>query len=277
MTILAYSLVQPAVVVHDLDAAGDRMFALFKAVPSEKNNSDAFRNAVYAFDNWTYLEVLDGMHEGHTRGRFLEQFGPGMYMLCVDLANTDPDEVDSGLETHGVRVVAPGRQTENVQRGWHLHPRDAGNILTLITVKKDRTDNTDWAGHQAAAYVQGNTRVVTQLRGVVARTPDPAAEAGAFANVGFPMEPLGPAGALRWTGATGTVLELHPADAWPGGSVESRRDYALCFTVPDLPAAIEHFRGCGLDGAPFAGDRWLSEVDPILGVRLVLEPEPARA
>lgn len=271
--IRVHSLVQPAVVVDDLDAASDRVFELFRAAPSERNDSETFRNAVYAFGNDTYLELLDGMHEGHTRMKFLRNFGPGLYMLCVDVGNDDPEEVASDLDRLGIRVVAPGRETVNIVRGWHLHPRDAGGILVLLALKKDKTDNRDWAGHQAAAYVASNTRVVDALGGVLARTTGPRGESKRFGDLGFGMEPIAEAdGALGWRGPTGTLLELWPANAWQGDDVSDRRDYALCFTSKDQQASVRHLEACGLRPAEGShGGRWLSTVDPVLGVRIAVE------
>jgi hypothetical protein len=272
MPIAVHSLLQPAIIVRNLDAGVDRIYELFKAVPSEKNNRPDFFNAVYAFGNDTYLEVLDGAHEGHTRMRFLNQFGPGLYMLCVDLAETDPAAVDAELKRLGIRVVAPGRRTDVVTAGWHLHPADAGNILVLHSIRTDHHDNTDWAGHKAAAYVSGNTRVVDQLAGVIARTADPTTEGKRFTDLGFTMAPLD-SGAVGWRGPTGTIVELWPPTAWSGARLDGRRDYALCFATHDIDAAVARFAAAGLAGsAGPAGGRWLSEIDPVLGVRIAFEP-----
>ncbi|MCC7365123.1 MAG: hypothetical protein IT303_12210 [Dehalococcoidia bacterium] len=141
MALSVYNLVQPAVVVRDIDQGVDRVYELFRAVPSERNTRPEFVNAVYAFPGYTYLEVLDGLNPAHTRTRFLDDWGPGLYMLCTDLANDEPAEIERDLAAANIRVVAPGRQTANITAGWHLHPRDAGSILVLHAVKKDRTDN----------------------------------------------------------------------------------------------------------------------------------------
>jgi hypothetical protein len=269
----AHALVQPAVVVHDLDAGVDRMHELFLAVPSERNDTREFANAVYAFGNNTYLELLDGRYEEHTRARFLRQFGAGMYMFCIDIERAEPAAVEAELERAGVRVVAPGRATENITAGWHLHPRDCGGLLVLHAMKRDLTDNTDWAGHKCQAYVPGNTRVIAELRGVIARTPNPAGEAHRYGDLGLPMEPLSSAGAFRWRGPTGTLFELWPADAWPGESVDSHRDYALCLPSTEPEAAIARLNRAGLDFVPaMLPGRLLSSIDPVLGVRFLIEP-----
>ena len=61
----AYSICQPAVVVADVDEAIDRVHALFGAVPSERvmgaseaADESAAGNAVYAFEDTTFLELL---------------------------------------------------------------------------------------------------------------------------------------------------------------------------------------------------------------------------
>lgn len=267
----AYSLVQPAVAVRELDVAVDRMHELFLAVPSERNDTREFANAVYAFGNNTYLELLDGRYEGHTRMRFLEQFGPGLYMLCVDIAPAEPAAIEAELAAAGVRVVQKGRETANIPAGWHLHPRDAGGILVLHALKKDLADNSDWAGHQCRAYVPGNSRVISELRGVVARTPDPASEAARFAAIGMLMEPAD-GGGQRWTGATGTVVELQPPGAWPGPAVDAHRDYALLLAANDPAAVAARLAANGTAGVGTHAGRLMTEVDPVLGVRFAIEP-----
>ena len=265
-----HSLVQPALTVRDLPEAVDRVHALLAAVPSEQN---AWGNAVYAFGNTTFLELLGPVNESHTRWRFLRDFGPGLYMFCVDLANGDRREVDDELARLGKRVVAPGRETANITAGWHIHPRDACNLLMLFALKRDPTDNTDWAGPKCRDYVPGNTRFASQVAGVLARTTDPAGEARCFGELGFGMAPLTD-GACGWRGPTGTIVELWPADAWAGNRVERRRDYALCLRASATDRLIDRLTACGLAGEQGrAGGRWLSSIDPILGVRFAVAPE----
>src|SRR5262245_18000092 len=140
-----YSISQPALVVEDLEVAVDRMHDLFGAVPSERLLG---RNAVYAFENETFLELLGPVDEGHTRWRFLRKFGPGYYMFCADLANTDLDEVEAELARLGKRIVDGGRHRYegNVRAGYLIHPQDAGGKIMLLTVMADRRENGLWAG-----------------------------------------------------------------------------------------------------------------------------------
>ena len=274
--IRGYSLVQPAVIVRDLDTGVDRMHELFGAVPSERNDDHSvFANAVYAFGNNTHLELLDGMHESHTRWRFLERRGPGLYMLCVDLTNEQvdrPADVEEEITRHKKRIVQKDTVTENIVNGWHLHPHDTGNLLILLALKRDTADNRDWAGLNSQEYVRGNTRVINQVRGVVARSTNPAAESATFAEVGLAMRELSADGRWGWEGATGTVFELWPEDAWPGERPESYRDYALLVTAHDPEAVLHRTRQAGLAMQRELGSgRWLTDVDSVLGVRLIVE------
>jgi hypothetical protein len=267
----AYSLVQPAIIVHEIDDAVDRLHALLGAVPSTKTNRPDFVNAVYTFANTTHLEVLDGMYDGHTRSRFLQRFGPGLYMLCVDLAPVSRKEVEAELARLGKRVVQEDHDRGNIVSEWHIHPHDTANLLVLIAIKADLRNNNDWAGELSTAFVPGNTRVVDEVRGVLARTADPGAEAEVFAGVGMQMQAVGNTGARAWTGPTGTCFELWPAGAWPGADVIGHRDFALCLTARDPAAAIARFERYGLKGEHgLANGRWVSEIDPVLGVRLAV-------
>jgi hypothetical protein len=266
-----YSIAQPALVVDDLEVAVDRMHDLFGAVPSERLPG---RNAVYAFENETFLELLGPVEEGHTRWRFLRRFGPGYYMFCADLENTDLDEVEGELARLGKRVVDGGRRKYegNVLAGYHIHPRDACGMIMLLTVKSDRRENGLWAGFSYRAYIPGNSRYVREIRGVLARTADPAAEAPGFGEMGLAMAPLGATGAWGWQGRTGTRFELWPATSWAGGPVDERRDYALCLRARDVSALLARLSRFGLAGERRAADgRWLTNPDPVLGVRRGVE------
>jgi hypothetical protein len=273
-TLSVYSISQPALVVDGLEVAVDRMHDLFGAVPSERLLG---RNAVYAFENETFLELLGPVDEGHTRWRFLRRFGPGYYMFCADLENTDPGEVEAELARLGKRIVDGGRDRYegNVRAGYHIHPHDAGGMIMLLTIKDDRRENGLWAGFSYRAYIPGNTRYVREVRGVLARTADPAAEAPGFGELGMVMAPLGAAGTWRWQGPTGTLLELWPAGSWSGSPVDERRDYALCLRARDVPALLARLSRYGHIAQRLPADgRWLTNVDPILGVRLAVEPSP---
>ena len=278
-----YSISQPAVVVADVDQAIDRIHALFGAVPSERlmgaNEGNgkvpaesAAGNAVYAFEDTTFLELLGPVAEGHTRCRFLRRFGPGYYMFCADLENADPQEVADELERLQVRVVAGGvsQRSARVRASFHLHPKDAGGTLVLLAVKEDLNDNRDWAGESYRAYVAGNTRAVRAIKGVAARTSDPSGEAQRFVRLGFEMSPL-ENGGWGWRGQGGTALELWPSDAWQGEAIEDRRDYALCLTPRDPTRLVRRLEECGLKGQEGPARRWLSSVDPVIGVRWLVD------
>ncbi len=280
-----YSISQPAVVVADVDEAVDRVHELLGAVPSERlmganevdqsgrvQDASAARNAVYAFADTTFLELLGPVEEGHTRWRFLQRFGPGYYMFCADLENESPQEVADELERLGVRVVAggPGPRRGRVKASFHLHPHDACGMLMLLAIKQDLHDNRDWAGESYRAYIDGNTRIAHALKGVAARTSDPAGDAPQFGKLGFEMVPLG-SGGWGWRGEGGTVLELWPEDAWDGESVDDQRDYALCLTAREPDTLVQRLERSGLKGQDGPRERWLSSVDPIIGVRWAVE------
>jgi hypothetical protein len=195
-------------------------------------------------------------------------------MLCVDTNNDRvdrPGEIEAELTSRGKRIVQKDRVTENIVNGWHLHPNDTENLLILLALKRDTSDNRDWAGLQSREYVRGNTRVISQVRGVVARTSGPEAEAAGFAEVGLAMRELG-AGGWGWEGATGTVFELWPEGAWPGDGLARGRDYALLVTALDPGAVLDRMGQVGLESAgEAAGGRAVTGIDPVLGVRFLVE------
>lgn len=261
------------------------MHALFGALPSARLPD---YNAVYAFDNNTFLELLGPVNDEHTRARFLRKFGPGFYMICSTLEGQDEHAVEEELKCRGKRIVR-SMQHKNIRKTWHIHPQDSGGFLTLLAVKTDMRDNREWCGEHYHAYIRGNTRYVDEVGGVLARTVDPAAEAPIFAPLGFAMTPAGD-GAWKWVGRGGTVFELWPADAWVGERanervservnerLDDRRDYAICLRTRHLPALLERFAACGLTGignvGGVEGRRWLSSTDPVLGVRFAVEQIP---
>lgn len=266
----AFSLEQPALAVADLDEACDRMHALFGALPSERMPD---YNAVYAFGNHTFLELLGPVNEEHTRARFVRRNGPGFYMICATLENQDVAAVSAELERIGKRVVR-SKEHRNVRKTWHIHPHDAAGLLVLLDVRTELTDNAEYAGASYRAYIKGNTRWCDEVHGVIARCADPAADAAVFGPLGFAATPGGE-GCWRWQGRGGTLLEFRAAHAWAGPPVTHRRDYALCLRARSPGALMERMARAGLrahEGE--AGGRWLSEVDPVLGVRFAVEALP---
>jgi hypothetical protein len=250
------------------------MADLFAAVPTDREFGveDAKEHGtVFAFDNNTYFEVLDPLDEGHTRFRFLTRNGPGAYMVSCALDNEEWQPVGASLRAAGIRVVIEGPFGENHVYRWHMHPKDAGGLLVLSSIMKDRNDNADWAGARFAEDVPYNTRYVSEVRGLIGRSRDPEEEAPTYSAIGFAMVPLG-GGGFGWRGPTENVLELWPSDAWPGPSVDTRRDYALAIKPSDRDGLLRRLRHLGFsfqDGA--AGGRLLTSVDPVLGIRFAIE------
>lgn len=273
--VLTHSIVQIAVVTGSRTEGVARMADLFAAVPVDLEGGPEqgkVHGTVFAFNNRTNMEILDPLGEDHTRHRFLRRNGPGAYMLSCSLQNEDWEEVRESFKRAGVRSVLEGPFGAKHLYRWHLHPKDAGGILILTSVMKDREDNADWAGPHYADDIPFNTRFVDQICGLAARTADPAAEHSAFGAVGFPMRYL-VREAFGWRGPTGNVLELWPDDAWDGPSVEARRDIAVVVKAADRGGLLRRMQHLGLTFQhDIAGGRLLTSIDPALGVRFAIEP-----
>ncbi|MBV1688873.1 hypothetical protein KRR38_14625 [Novosphingobium sp. G106] len=269
-----FSIIQTAVVTHSRSEGVARVADLFAAVPVDlEGGSDAgkVKGTVIAFANGTNFEVLDPLEENHTRYRFLRRNGPGAYMLSCSLENEDWKAVGESFAAHGVRAVVEGPFGQKHLYRWHLHPKDAGGLLILTSVMKDRDDNADWAGENWANDIPFNTRFVEEIRGYAARTLDPVAESETFGKVGFTMRPLA-GGGMGWRGPTGNVLELWPQDSWDGPAVDQRRDFAVVLKASNREGLLRRMSHLGftfMDGV--AGRRILSSIDPVLGVRFAIE------
>ena len=273
----AYAVTQPAVAIRNLDAAIARMAELFAAVPADRHiTSEKVRResgTLYAFENHTYFEILDPVGEGHQRQRFVDRHGPAFYMISVDLANDDPVEVEGELKRMNKRVVQPSPPRGNIKQGWHIHPKDACDLLMLLAIKYDRNDNREWAGPEHHLDIPGNTRYVREVAGVIARTSDPASEQACFGDMGFEMTELRDGG-WGWRGATGNVLELWPPNGWQGPSLDERRDYAVVLRPKDRAGLLARMERMGLSFTHgLASGRSLSTVDPTLGCRFAVDPE----
>jgi len=274
--LVVHTLTQPAVAVQDRALGVARMADLFAAVPADRRLDPRVarqRGTLFAFDNTTFLEVLDPVDSGHTRHRFVTRNGPGFYMISADLANDDVDAVGEELSQLGKRVVAGGPGHGNVRHSWHLDPRDCGRLLVMLAVKRDRRDNREWAGAFHHEDIVHNTRFIREIAGVIARTPDPQGESRTYSDLGMNMAPLDDGrGALGWRGPTGNVFEFWPADAWEGAPVGERRDYAICLRVHDVAMLKARMACWGLRFSDdVAGGRSISSIDPVLGVRFALE------
>lgn len=274
--LVVHTLTQPAVAVQDRALGVARMSDLFAAVPADRRLDPQVarqRGTLFAFDNTTFLEILDPVGPEHTRHRFVSRNGPGFYMISADLSNDNPDAVGAELARLGKRVVAGGSGHGNVRHSWHLDPRDCGRLLVMLAVKRDRRDNREWAGAFHHEDIVHNTRFIREVAGVIARTADPQGEGRVYSELGMSMGAInGGRGAVGWHGPTGNVFELWPADAWEGAPVGERRDYAISLRVHDVARLMARMACWGLTFSDdVAGGRCLSSVDPVLGVRFALE------
>jgi len=273
--ILAHSIIQTAVVTRSRAEGVARVADLFAAVPVDLPDGPEggkVKGTVFAFRNNSNLEVLDPLEPDHTRHRFLDRHGPGAYMLSCSLQNTDWQAVGDSFRETGVRSVLEGPFGVKHRYRWHLHPKDAGGLLILTSVMQDRDDNADWAGPHWDEDIATNTRFVDEVRGYIARTPDPVAECAPFGRVGFAMVPL-EGGGQGWHGPTGSVLELWPSDAWEGDAVTGRRDFAMVLKARDRTGLLRRMAHLGFTFQPgVAGGRLLSSIDPVLGVRFAIDP-----
>ena len=115
-------IAQPAVLVDDLDVALDWLSAVLKAYPSERVDISGagVNNAVYAFANRTYLELIEPYNPQSGAYRLLKRFGPGWQMLNVDIVDADSADVEDALTQAAARVVQRNK-TVHVKGAWH-HP-----------------------------------------------------------------------------------------------------------------------------------------------------------
>ena len=239
-------VLQPAILVRDLEATLDRLHALFGMYPSERVRIRfaGVNNAVYALGGQTFLELIEPFDPESSAARLLARTGEGWHMLSVDLAPVEKDTVERYLAEVGVRVVHRG-SSKGVDAGWHLHPRDTGGVLLLLARRTDRDENGAWAGWSWRDFVATNTRVVRSILGVSIATDDLDAARHRWQSLGFVFDP--PCDddgdmVLQADTARGTFLQLRsptstraPSHAWlrhfgPGL-------FHLALEVPDLESA----------------------------------------
>ena len=158
---------QPAVLVEDLDEAMDWLHRVFGIFPSERVDiaRSGVNNAVYAFGNRTYLELIEPYDPEGSAYRLLKQNGPGWHMVNVDIADDDFEVLDAEIRATGARVVQLNR-TEHVAAAWHLHPRDTHGVLLNLANPTDHDEHGMWAGWAWREYVSTNTRVVDRILGL---------------------------------------------------------------------------------------------------------------
>jgi hypothetical protein len=271
------TITQPAIAVRSRLEAMGRIADLFAAVPSHREiGEDESRNRGTLFPFLRgFLEILDPVAEGHKRQQFINKFGPGLFMFSADLENEGIENIRSLIQSINKRIIFEGHSMHTTPEdslrpySWHVHPADSYNLYLSLAIRPDRNDNSVWAGRSYREYIPCNTRFLSEIRGVIARTKNPEAESAAFTQLGFAMRPLG-GGAWGWQGSSGDVLELWPADSWQGDAVERRRDYAIVIRASAKEALMKRMCYGGHAFSSGAG-RVLSSVDRVLGIRFAIE------
>jgi len=218
-------VLQPAILCRNLDATLDFLHGWLGIYPSERVDikNTGVNNAVYAFDNHTFLELIEPYEPGASAYRLLERYGDGWHMVCVDLVETSSEQTAADLAAAGVRSVREN-STRQVKHIWHLHPKDTEGVLLAIAVRADRDDNAAWAGAAWRAYVPTNTRVVRSILGISLAAADPSALVKTYTRLGFRFgEPYDDAGdrVRQATTPRGTFLQVRapgspeaPSAAW---------------------------------------------------------------
>lgn len=233
-------VVQPAVLVDDMNAAIDWLARTFLAYPSERVDiaNAGVNNAVYAFSNQTYLELIEPYNPESSAYRLLRRNGPGWHMLSADLAPVDVDEVDTAIRATGVRVVQHNH-TQFVAGAWHLHPRDTGGVLLNLAIPAKPDEHGMWAGWAWRQYVSTNTRVVDRILGVSMVTDDLVRARAVYSSLGFDFVDGESDNTIVSRTASGTFLSLTSPrlDSTPAGRALARYGpglYRLYWGVKDL-------------------------------------------
>ena len=177
---------QPAILVEDLDEAMDWLHRVFGIFPSERVDiaRSGVNNAVYAFSNRTYLELIEPYDSEGSAHRLLKRQGPGWHMVNVDIADDDFEVLDAEIRATGVRVVQLNR-TEHVAAAWHLHPKDTHGVLVNLANPTDHDEHGMWAGWAWREYVSTNTRVVDRILGLSLATDDLSAVEKTWSSFGL--------------------------------------------------------------------------------------------
>lgn len=240
-------ILQPAILCRDIDRTMDFLHALLGAYPSERIEIPyaGVRNAVYAFENMTFLELIEPYDPKASAMRLLERNGEGWHMLSVDVEDESPEKVDERLKALGTRVVHKSA-TEHVKGEWHLHPRDAGGVLLLLAMRNDFGENGAYAGWHWREYVKTNTRVVRSIAGVSVVCEDADTGRADFEKFGIEFaHSLTDEGdiVLQANLARGTFFQLRTPghERAPSAEALKRRGpglFHLCFAVNDLDTAL---------------------------------------
>jgi|GEM_PF-2198279 len=247
-------ILQPAPLCRDLDRAMDTLQAMLGVYPSERVDIKpaGAHNAVYGFEELTFLELIQPYNPHSSAMRLLNRIGEGWHMLTVDLADLSPELVDQRLAEAGVRVVTRNRN-EHILGAWHLHPADTGGVLLNLVIRANAEDSGRFAGWAWREYVRTNTRVVRSILGVSIATDDLERAAALYTMLGFRFGP-------RWDDAgdlvvqadcaSGTFLQLRTPSAAssPSAAWLERRGpglFHLALATPDLERAAGRVEAAG--------------------------------
>lgn len=272
-------ITQPAVLVDDLDLALDWMAEFLKAYPSERVDivGAGVNNAVYAFGNRTYLELIEPYNPDSSAQRLLTRSGPGWHMLNVDIVDADSGDVEAALAQSGSRVVQRNTST-HIKHAWHLHPGDTDGVLLNLANPTNHDEHGMWAGWAWREYVSTNTRIVHDILGVSLITDDLNRTGRRYAELGFNLgSPFtdGPDEVIQAITPTGTFLQIRTplSDDSPGAQLLETRGpglFHLCWGCADL----EHTRiAAAAAGATFAREesgRFWTDADST-GIKVAME------
>ncbi|MDA0791729.1 MAG: VOC family protein [Proteobacteria bacterium] len=249
-------ITQPALLVRSLDTTMDWLHAAFGVFPSERVNirRAGVHNAVYAFANRTYLELIEPYEPTSSAYRLLQRSGPGWHMLNVDLAHADLKDNDAAIRATGVRIVQTNR-TEHITGAWHLHPADTGGVLLNLADPVDHNEHGMWAGWAWREYVGTNTRVVDQILGVSVATRDLAAACTTWSGLGFTFGDPTTDGEdhvaeARCSGGTFLQIRQPRSAASTAGKVLENRGPGLghlCWGVRQLETVQSHLQTLGVE------------------------------
>jgi len=247
-------ITQPAVLVDDLDTALDWMAECLKAYPSERVDiaGAGVNNAVYAFANRTYLELIEPYNQESSAYRLLKRCGPGWHMLNVDIVDAESADIENALTQADTRIVQKNK-TAHVKSAWHLHPRDTDGVLVNLANPTDHDEHGMWAGWAWREYVSTNTRVVHDILGVSLVTDDLVRTGQRYAQLGFDLgSPFmdGPDEVIQAVCPAGSFLQIRAPRSGdsPGAALLSSRGpglYHLCWGAMDLERTRDALAGAG--------------------------------
>lgn len=127
-----------------------------------------------------FLEVVAPRESGTAAGRYLERFGPGGYMVIVQVP--DLEAARRRADTLGMRSVWTGKRAEGEDRieGVHFHPKDCGGtILSLDEVHPP----SGWPWGGAAWRDEIRTDRVQGLSHGMLRHEEPEVQASRWAEL----------------------------------------------------------------------------------------------